>query len=193
MLAQLRICLPAIVLAVASLALSSCKLEYEKEDFSLKINPNGSAHLEVSYENFGSQETLSNLRRRDLDTLRDIAQNPEHAKKAAAAGVDFKNRRLDFVDFTINGYAEAEAKDYAKIFEVFTNYKLEVSDKIYITPLNGTVLRATLSGEGKIMIKNRRYVFAWPLDAKDISFKASYRTAGNRFVFDYEKQMEKTP
>ncbi|MBI5815062.1 MAG: hypothetical protein HZB29_05575 [Nitrospinae bacterium] len=186
-----RMCPTLVFLAFATIALAGCKLEYDGEEFSLKIKPDGSGELAVTYLNFGSQETMSHLRRKDLDALRDLAQNPEHVKKAAGDGVTITSRRLDFVESAIHGYAEASARQYADLFKVFTNYKLEISNKIYIIPMNGAVLRATLSEGGVITVKNKRYAFAWPLEATDISFKATYKTGGARYIFDLEKQMEK--
>jgi len=165
-----------------------CGLQYAGEEFSLRIGADGSGTLKVLYKNFGSKETKSHLRRKDLTALRDTAVSDQVLKDAKAKGVSITKRRLDFVNYLQNGYVEATASSYKKLFDVFTHYKLEVSDKIYITPANGTVLRAELGEPGKIVIRNKRYAFAWPLDTKDISFKASYKIEGASFNYEFQKK-----
>lgn len=168
---------------ISSLGLSSCKLYYAGEEFSLVIEPDESAAVSILYTDIGSEETLSHLRAKDLQFLKDLAQNSKYVSDAAEKGVTIKTRRLDFTDFSTNGYVEAMASDYESLFKTLTNYELEVSDRIYITPLNGTVTRATLSEGGEIVVKNKRYTFAWPKEAKEISFKASYRVSGSKFIY----------
>ncbi len=154
------------------------------------IGGDGSGTLKVLYKNFGSKETKSYLRKKDLGLLRDTATSGQIVMDAKAKGVSITKRRLDFINYTQNGYVEARAASYRKIFDVFTHYKLEVNDKIYITPLNGTVHRAQLSEPGKIIIRDKRYAFAWPLDAKDISFKASYKIEGASFNYEFQKKLD---
>ncbi|MBI4666058.1 MAG: hypothetical protein HY751_06600 [Nitrospinae bacterium] len=173
------------LLLTASIFLSGCKLQYASEDFNMAVTPEGAGKLTVYYQYIGTEETLNYLKGKDLDTLKDLANNPEHIKDASEKNVKLISRRLDFVDFSVHANVEAEAGDYKKLFDVFTNYKLEVADKIYITPLNGTVSKATLSDGGKIIIRNNKYTFAWPLETADISFKASYRVTGTRFILDF--------
>ncbi len=170
-------------LIMAAFSLGSCKLQYVGEEFNLSISQDGSGSLSVYYNEISSNETLSHLRGRDLQFLKDMAHDPAYVKKAADAGVTLKTRRLDFVDYSINGFVEAQANDYANLFKVFTNYELEVDDRIYIIPINGTVNRATLSDGGEIVVRNKKYAFAWPIDAKSISFKATYKVTGVKFSY----------
>ncbi|HEB72961.1 MAG TPA: hypothetical protein ENI77_10125 [Nitrospirae bacterium] len=176
--------------AVAAVIWAGCGLQYAGEEFSLMIGGDGSGTLKVLYKNFGSKETKSYLRKKDLGLLRDTATSGQIVMDAKAKGVSITKRRLDFINYTQNGYVEARAASYRKIFDVFTHYKLEVNDKIYITPLNGTVHRAQLSEPGKIIIRDKRYAFAWPLDAKDISFKASYKIEGASFNYEFQKKLD---
>lgn len=166
-----------------TLSLVSCKLQYTGEEFNLSISQDGAGSLSVYYNEISSDETLTHLRGRDLQFLKDMAQDPSYIEKAADKGVTIKSRRLDFVEYSVNGYVEAQAKDYTNLFKVFTNYELEVADRIYIIPINGTVSRATLSDGGEIVIRNKKYAFAWPKDAKSITFKASYKIAGTKFIY----------
>ncbi|VAX22877.1 hypothetical protein MNBD_NITROSPINAE04-704 [hydrothermal vent metagenome] len=176
--------------AVAAIIWAGCGLQYAGEEFSLTIGGDGSGTLKVLYKNFGSKEKKSHLRKKDLALLRDTAANDQAVIDAKAKGVSITKRRLDFINYAQNGYVEARAASYKKIFDVFTHYKLEVSDKIYITPVNGTVHRAKLSEPGKIVIKDKRYAFAWPLDTKDISFKASYKIEGASFNYEFQKKFD---
>lgn len=173
---------------------ASCGLEYAAEEFTLKIG-NGGVKLAVLYKNFGSSKHESHLRQKDLTTLQDAATDDQMLKDARQKGVILKNRRLDYVDYTLNGYVEAEAESIDDIFEVFTNYTLEMDDRIYIIPRNGTVARAVLSGDGKIVIRKDkngkdRYAFAWPLGARDISFDASYKIRGASFKYEFLKKFK---
>lgn len=170
-------------LIIAALFLVSCKLHYIGEEFDLSISENGSGSLTVYYSEISSDETLAHLRGKDLQFLKDLAQDPSYISKAAEKGVSIKSRRLDFVDYSINGHVTASANDYADLFKVFTNYELEIADRIYIIPLNATVARATLSEGGEIVVRNKKYAFAWPRDAKKISFKATYKATGSKFTY----------
>ncbi len=165
-----------------------CGLQYASEEFSLQIGKDGSGELSVLYRNFGSKETKNQLRKKDLDTLRRAAMDDQIVIDAREKGVALKNRRLDFVNYQQDGYVEATAAAYKDLFKVFTHYKLEVEDMIYIMPQNGTVSRAELSKPGKIIIRNNRYVFAWPLTATDISFHASYKLKGASFQYEFQKK-----
>lgn len=165
-----------------------CGLQYASEEFSLQIGKDGSGELSVLYKNFGSKETNNQLRKKDLDTLRQAGMDDQIIIDAREKGVVLKNRRLDFVNYQQDGYVEAAAASYKDLFKVFTHYKLEVEDMIYITPQNGTVSRAELSKPGKIIIRNKRYAFAWPLDTKDISFQASYKIEGASFNYEFQKK-----
>lgn len=170
-------------LIIAAVSLASCKLQYGGEEFNLSISQDGSGSLSVYYNEISSGETLSHLRGKDLQLLKDMANDPAYIKQAADKGVTVKTRRLDFVDYSINGYVEAHANDYTSLFKVFTNYELEVDDRIYVVPLNGTVNRATLSDGGEIVVRNKKYAFAWPRDAKNVSFKATYKITGIKFSY----------
>lgn len=178
----------AAMVSILAIIWAGCGLQYAGEEFSLQIGADGSGTLKVLYKNFGSKEIKSHLRKKDLAALRDIAMSNQILLDAKAKGVTIKDRRLDFINYQQNGYVEATASSYKKIFDIFTHYKLEVSDKIYITPSNGTVHRAELSDPGKIIIRNNRYTFAWPLDAKDISFQASYKIEGASFNYEFQKK-----
>lgn len=168
---------------MATFFLVSCKLHNAGEEFDLSISQDGSGSLSVYYSEISSDETLAHLRGKDLQFLKDLAQDPGYIEKAAEKGVAIKSRRLDFVDYSINGHVVAQASHYADLFKVFTNYELEVADRIYIIPLNATVGRATLSDGGEIVVRNKKYAFAWPKDAKSISFKATYKATGAKFTY----------
>lgn len=170
-------------LFVSAFFLVSCKLHYGGEEFALSISQDGSGSLSVYYNEISSDETLAHLRGKDLQLLKDLAQDPGYITKAAEQGVTIKSRRLDFVDYSVNGHVAAQATHYADLFKVFTNYELEVADRIYIIPLNATVGRATLSDGGEIVVRNKKYAFAWPKDAKSISFKATYKVTGAKFTY----------
>lgn len=176
------------IFAILAIIWAGCGLQYASEEFSLRIGADGSGTLKVLYKNFGSKELKSHQRKKDLAALRDTAMGIQVLRDAEAKGVTIKERRLDFINYQQNGYVEATAASYKKIFDVFTHYKLEVSDKIYITPANGIVHRAKLSKQGKIIVRDNRYTFAWPLDAKDISFKASYKIEGASFNYEFQKK-----
>lgn len=178
----------------AAVGFAACGLEYQAEEFTLKIG-NGGVKLAVLYQNFGSSKQENHLRQKDLTMLQEAASDDSTVRDARKKGVALKNRRLDYVDYTLNGYVEAEAESIGDIFEVFTNYTLEVDDRIYIIPRNGTVARAVLSGDGKIVIRKDengkdRYAFAWPLDARDISFDASYKVRGASFKYEFLKKFK---
>jgi len=177
---------PVFICAVIVTAffLASCKLHYAGEEFDLSISQEGSGSLSVHYTEISSNETLTHLRGNDLQFLKDMAQDPAHINKALEQGVTLKARRLDFDDNSISGHVEAQAGDYTNLFKIFTNYELEVADRIYIIPLNGTVSRATLSEGGEIVVRNKKYAFAWPRDAQKISFKASYKVTGAKFTYN---------
>ncbi|MGK7344183.1 MAG: hypothetical protein ACNS63_00010 [Candidatus Nitrospinota bacterium M3_3B_026] len=175
-----RVSLLLFLLPLLTLA-AGCRLNYAGESFSLRISPEGAAELEIHYRSFGSGEIDSALRRRDLEVLKDAVREDDVVKDAAEKGVEIAARRLDFKDYSMGGYVKARAKSYKDFFRVFTHYTLEVEDRIYITPQNGVVKRATLSGGGEIVIRNNRYTFAWPLGTKDISFEAAYKTEGVSF------------
>ncbi len=168
-----------------------CGLQYASEEFSLEIGKDGSGKLSVLYKNFGSKETINRLRKKDLEDLRQAALDDKIIIDARKKGVELKNRRLDFVNYQQNAYVEAEAASYKDLFKVFTHYKLEVEDRIYITPQNGIVIRAELSKPGKIIIRNKRYAFAWPLAATDISFHASYQLKGASFKYEFQKNYKR--
>lgn len=168
---------------IAAFSLVSCKLHYTGEEFGLSISEDGSGALTVYFSEISSEETLAHLRGNDLQFAKDLAQDPAYVAKAADSGVSIKSRRLDFVDYSINGHVVASAKNYADLFKVFTNYELELDDRIYIIPLNATVARATLSEGGEIVVRNKKYAFAWPRDAKAISFKATYKATGTKFTY----------
>lgn len=160
---------------------TGCRLNYAGENFSLRISPGGAAELEIHYKGFGSAEVDSALRGRDLEILKDAVRKDDVVEDAAEKGVEIAARRLDFKDYSMGGYVKARAKSYKDLFKVFTHYTLEVEDRIYITPRNGVVKRATLSDGGEIVIRDNRYAFAWPLGTEDISFEASYKTEGISF------------
>lgn len=172
------------------LPLTGCKLQYHGEDFSLKISPNGGGNLSVTYKNFGSGQEKSYLRTDDLDKLRDAFRNDEYIKKAANEKVKVISRRLDFVDYTLNAHIVVKAGDYKNFFKLFTNYSFEIDDKMYITPKNGVVSRATLSDGGEIVVRGNKYSFAWPLGTRDLSFKASYKVVGTSFKNEFRKQYQ---
>jgi len=178
------------VLAASFLPLAGCGLEYAGESFTMSINKDGSGVLSVQYKNFGSSEKKSHLRQSDLNELRDAAQGEKYVSRARENGVDIKDRRLEFVNYTLNGYLEAEAGSYHDFFKVFTHYKLEIDDRMYLTPLNGTVSRAKLGKGGQIVIRNKRYAFAWPLGTKEIAFDASYIITGASFSYEYQKRFK---
>lgn len=178
----------ATIFAVLAIMWAGCGLQYAGEEFSLRIGSDGSGTLKVLYKNFGSKKMKSHMRKKDLVALRDTAVSNQVLIDAKAKGVTIKERRLDFINYQQNGYVVATASSYEKLFDVFTHYKLEVSDKIYITPANGIVHRAKLSPPGKIIVKDNRYTFAWPLDAKDISFHASYKIEGASFNYEFQKK-----
>ncbi len=190
MLGKKRLVLTLVVALSLLLPLAGCKLQYTGETFSLKIRPGGGGSLLVVYKNLGSGQEKFYLRTKDLDKLRLAFRSDEYIKKAAQENIEIINRRLDFIDYTINGHIEAETSDYKNFFRLFTNYTFEVDDKIYITPLNGTVTRATLSDGGEIVIRNNKYSFAWGLDAKDLSFTASYKVLGGSFKNELRKQYQ---
>jgi len=179
--------LPIITLLCA-VVLCGCKIQYSGEEFSLKILPGGEGELTVVYKNFGSEETQSIDRQKDLDLLRSAARDKKTLDDARGQGVEILNRRLDFVDYTVNGFMKAKANSYKDLFKVFTQYKLEIKDRIYITPQNGLVKRAKLSDGGEIVIRGDKYAFAWPLSATDLSFEASYGTKGASFSYDFNKR-----
>ena len=173
---------------LAITVMSGCKLQYSGEEFSLKIAKDGSAKLEVNYKNFGSDETKTYLRDGDMDILKDLVREDDQMLAAKKEGVTILARRLDFRENTTNGYVKAGADSAISLFKVFRNYTFEVKEKIFITPLNGIVKRATLSKGGKIVIVGDRYSFAWPLGTKDFSFTASYKTKGASFQYDARRR-----
>jgi len=189
-LGKKRLALTLAVILLLLLPLTGCKLQYAGESFSLKIEPNGGGSLSVVYKNLGSAQEKFYLRTKDLDELRLAFRNDEYIKKAAKENIKIINHRLDFIDYTINGNIEAETDDYKNFFRLFTNYTFEVADRIYITPLNGTVTRATLSEGGEIVVRNNKYSFAWGLDTKDLSFTASYKVLGASFKNELRKQYQ---
>ena len=156
-------------------------LEYEQEYFKLVISDNGSGELSVLYKDMGSKEQRTTLRRKDLDILRDIAMSAKVIDVAMEEGVVIVDRRLDFENFRMSAFVKAKSHAYGKIFNVFTHYKLEIQDKIYITPLNGRVKHAQLSDGGEIVVRNNKYSFSWPTSVKELAFTAQYRTEGASF------------
>jgi len=183
----------AVSVAVMMMALSAigCNIQYTNEDFKLVIAPDGSGELAITIKNIGSVNSESHLRQKDLRELQDAARGDESVKEAAAKGVALKQRRLEFVDYRLDGYVEAGAKKYRDLFEVFTNYSLEMDDRIYLIPLNGSVARAELSEGGEIVVRNGRYAFAWPLESKTLSFTAAYKVRGTPFSYEYQRQFKK--
>lgn len=179
----------SFVVTVA-LAISGCRLQYQGETFTLNILPGGAGELTVTYKNFGSEETESHYRNLDLDDIQSMFNDKKYVRQALEKGVVIKKRRLDFVEYVLNGYVEASAKSYEDLFKVFTNYKLVIEDRIYLTPMNGTVLRAVLSDGGEIIIKDNRYAFAWPKGTTKISFNASYKVKGISFRNELRKKFE---
>ncbi|MBF0634167.1 MAG: hypothetical protein HQK85_05905, partial [Nitrospinae bacterium] len=97
----------ACAFILAAFALASCKLHYTREEFDLSISEDGSGSLTAYYSELSSEETLAHLRGRDLQLLKDLAQDPANVAKAAEKGVSIKSRRLDFVDYSINGHVAA--------------------------------------------------------------------------------------
>lgn len=174
--------------ALLAVIWAGCGLQYAGEEFSLRIGADGSGELKILYKNFGSKSIKSHQRKKDLAALRDTAMSKQVVRDAKAKGVTIKERRLDFINYQQNGYVEATADSYKELFVIFTHYKLEVSDKIYITPANGTVHRAELSKPGKIIIRNNTYTFAWPLGTKDLSFQASYKIEGASFNYEFQQK-----
>lgn len=154
----------------------------------MKIYPGGAGELKALYKNLGSTETQSLKRKEDLNLLRNSVSDDEVVKEAREKNVEITGRRLDFVDYQVNGFVKAKAGSYKDLFGVFTNYKLEVDDKIYIIPQNGIVKRAELSEGGEIVIKDNSYAFAWPLGTRDISFEATYKTDSISFSHEFRKQ-----
>lgn len=175
----------------AALFAIGCNIQYTNEDFNLTIAPDGSGALTVTYKNIGSVNSESHLRQKDLRELQDAARGEESVKEAASKGVAIKQRRLEFVDYRLDGYVEAGAKKYRDLFEVFTNYTLEVDDRIYLIPLNGSVLRAELNEGGEIVVHKGRYAFAWPLETTTMTFTASYKVRGTPFAYEYQRQFKK--
>jgi hypothetical protein len=182
--------LPAIAFLAASATATNFDpggLEYQSETFSLTFDGDA-AELSVTYNNFGSKEEKTPLRKRDLAHLKNAIMSETYVKEAADNGVEILERRLDFDNFMIGAFVKARAKAFSRLFEVFANYALEIDDLIYIIPLNGVVGQATLGEGGKVVIRNERYGFAWPADAKKISFTAAYKTTGVSFTNEMNRQ-----
>lgn len=177
----------ALILIV--ITFSGCKLIYSAEEFTLSISPDGIGKLVVRYDNFGSAYMESHKRKKDLAKLQSIPRDPRYKKDAEKVGVDLKVRRLELVNYALNGYVEASANRYNKLFKYFTYYKLEEeAGMIYITPLNGTVLQATHNEGGKIVERGGKVAFSWPAGTPVMSFKATYATGGASFQYDLQKK-----
>jgi len=163
-------------------------LEYRSEKFSLTINSDGSGELTILYKDFGSKEESRRHRKKDLANLKDSVMANELVVEAGRDGVEIAERRLDFDNFALGAFVRAKSQAYGRFFDVFTQYRLEIEDMIYITPMNGVVGQATLSEGGKVVIRNNRYAFAWPTHTTNIHFSATYKTKGISFRKELEKR-----
>jgi len=179
---------PLLLGSLAFFMISGCGLEYAQEKFSLKIGKDGSGEISIELLNLGSSHTKSRDRKKDLEDLKDAARSDKPILDAKKKGVAIKERRLEFVNYSLNGFVRATASKYRNIFKVFSNYELEIDDRIYITPKNGIVARATLSDGGKIVVRNNKYTFSWPRSTRDISFEAAYKIKGASFSHEYQKR-----
>ncbi len=182
-----RTAAPLSLALLVFFVISGCGLEYAQEKFSLKIGKDGSGEIAIELLNLGSSHTKSRDRKKDLEDLKEAARSDKLILDAKKKGVTVKERRLEFVNYSLNGFVRATAPNYKNIFKVFSNYELEVDDRIYITPKNGIVARATLSDGGQIVVRNNKYTFAWPRSARNISFEAAYKNRGASFSHEYQK------
>ena len=181
--------LPAVAFSVMAASGTSFEpggLEYQKETVNLTLSDN-ETEFSATYSDFGSKEEKSLNRKRDLDYLKNAVVTRVFIKEAADHGVEILDRRLDYNNYNVGIFVKAKAKQISRLFEVFALYEVEFDDMLYIIPLNGTVTQATLSGEGKIMVRNDRYAFAWPLNTPNISFTAVYKTTGVSFSSELSK------
>jgi len=183
-----RVVLAFFFVSMSATSFDSGGLEYQSENFSLTINSDGSGELAVLYKDFGSKEEKGSIRKKELSYLRDKVMSNGLVEEASAEGVEIMERRLDFENYSLGGFVRAKSAAYGRIFDVFTLYKLEIEDKIYITPLNGLVGQATLSPGGEIVIRNNKYAFAWPTDAKLLEFNAAYKVKGISFRAELGKR-----
>ena len=184
----LKVSLAVLLLSTTATSFDPGGLEYYSEDFSLTINNDGSGELAIAYKNFGSKEERSSLRKKDLSNLKDSVMSNSYVEQASSEGVDVSERRLEYEGFTLNAFILAKSRAYGKLFQVFTHYKFEVQDMIYITPLNGIVGQASLSEGGKIVIRNNMYTFSWPTDTKNLTFTAVYKITGASFASELRKR-----
>ncbi|MDH5639003.1 MAG: hypothetical protein OEZ04_10950 [Nitrospinota bacterium] len=163
-------------------------LEYKSEKFSLTINRDGSGELTVLYKDFGSKEGTRRHRKKDLENLKNSVMSRKMVDEAEQEGVDIAERRLDYDSFALGAFVRAKSPAYGRLFEVFTLYRLEIEDMIYITPLNGVVGQASLSEGGKIVIRKNKYAFAWPTNTTHIQFSATYKTKGASFRSELKRR-----
>ena len=171
------------------LIFSGCKLVYSSEEFTLSVTPEGYGSLVIDYDNFGSTHMESHKRKQDLAKLQSIPRDPRYKKEAQKVGVNLKARRLELDNYALNGHVEATSEHYSRLFDYFTLYRFEEEKgMIYITPLNGTVLQAIHSEGGKIVERNGRVTFAWPVGTPVMTFKATYATGGASFQYDLQKR-----
>ncbi len=180
--------IPAL-LAVCVLLLGGCKLQYTGEDFDLTIKPGGAVELSVFYRDLGSAEETSSLKNRDLRLLKDTANSRKIYDDAIKKGVVLKERKLDIVNYTMNGELKASAKSIKKLFEVLEYYDYEKSGGyIYIIPKNGLLVRATHGDTCKIDKRNGRLAFVWPDTEKHLTFTAGYRVKPGSFRREFQRQ-----
>ncbi len=171
--------------------LQGCKLQYAGEEFTLKINQDGSGFLAVTYQDFGSGETETDARNNDLEILKQTAKDKKIVSDARKKGVDLQTRRLDFDNYMVNAYVEASAKSVEDLFDVFTAYEFQrESNSFYLFPKAAAVTQAVLSDGGKIVKRKGQVAFRWPNTATEISFKATYIVEGSSFRYDFQKRYE---
>lgn len=177
------------LLVACVLLLGGCKLQYAGEDFDLTIKPDGAVELSVFYRDFGSAEETSTLKSRDLKLLKDTANSKKTYDDAMKKGVVLKERKLDIVNYTMNGELKASASSIKKLFDVLEYYDYEKNGGyIYITPKNGLLIRATHGDTCKIDKRNGRLAFVWPDTEKHLVFTAGYRVKAGSFRREFQRQ-----
>ncbi|MFW2330839.1 MAG: hypothetical protein ACN4E2_00870 [Nitrospinota bacterium] len=180
-----------MLVALFVMLFASCNLEYQNANFKLEIAPNGSGQVEIFFRDIGSVSSDDKERKKDVAILRSIAVDDKYIAEAAKHNVKILKRSLSYTSYSVGLLLAAESNDYKNLFEILSPlYKFKrTKTKIYIIPVNQSIIRANVAEPGKLVKHKGEIAFRWPAkDAKILSFTSEYTTKGDSFRKDLQKR-----